>query len=282
MADSKAGPRAVGAHVSIAGGLQRAVGRAEERDCDALQIFPSNPRGWALPTVDRAEEDALRSALEDRGWPLYLHVPYLVNPASPDDEVWRRSGENLDFALGRGERLGAAGVIVHAGHTKGAPRAEALGRVRAALTVLLERHPGADLCLEPTAGATGAVAGTPDEMAEVLDVLEGHPRVRFCLDTCHLWAAGVDYADGSVLAGVRTALRSIGPDRFSVIHLNDSKDVCGARRDRHQNLGEGEIGLDAVAALVTCDELRDAPLIVETPGGVEEQGRDVAIARTWS
>lgn len=273
--------RRVGAHVSIGGGLGRAVERAEERGCDALQIFPSNPRAWALPQVDRAGEDALRAALEDRGWPLYLHAPYLVNLASPDDEVWHRSGENLAFALGRGERLGAAGVVVHAGHARGAPRSDSLTRVGAALGVLLERHLDVDLCLEPTAGARGAVAGTPDEMAEVLDELDGHPRVRFCLDTCHLWAAGVDYRDPSVLDRVRKTLREIGPERFSVIHLNDSKDVCGARRDRHENLGEGEIGLDNIEALVTCEELRSATLITETPGKTEEQARDVALARLW-
>lgn len=273
--------RIVGAHVSIGGGLVRAVDRAEERGCDALQIFPSNPRGWALPNVDPGDEDAMRGALEDRGWPLFLHVPYLVNLASPDAEVWRRSGENLDFALARGERLGAAGVIVHAGHAKGAPRSDALTRVRAALEVLLERHPDVELCLEPTAGATGAIAGTPEEMAEVLDVLDGHPRVRFCLDTCHLWAAGVDYSDEAVLEGVRKTLREIGPERFPVIHLNDSKDVCGARRDRHQNLGEGAIGIENVEALVTCDELRDATLITETPGEADEQARDVTLARSW-
>lgn len=273
--------RTVGAHVSIGGGLVRAIERAEERGCDALQVFPSNPRGWALPKVDRGDEDAMRASLVERGWPLYLHVPYLVNLASPDDEVWRRSGENLDFALGRGERLGAAGVIVHAGHAKGAPRAEALARVGAAVGVLLERHGDVDLCLEPTAGATGAVAGTPEEMAEVLDVLDGHPRVRFCLDTCHLWAAGVDYSDDAVLEGLRKTLREIGPDRFPVIHLNDSKDVCGARRDRHQNLGEGEIGIEHIEVLVTCDELRSATLITETPGKPEDQARDVALARSW-
>lgn len=267
--------------MSIGGGLLRAVDRAEERGCDALQIFPSNPRGWALPKVDHGEEDAMRGAIEERGWPLFLHVPYLVNLASPDAEVWRRSGETLDFALARGERLGAAGVIVHAGHAKGAPRADALARVGAALEVLLDRHPDVELCLEPTAGATGAVAGTPEEMAEVLNVLDGHSRVRFCLDTCHLWAAGVDYSDEAVLEGVRKTLREIGPERFPVIHLNDSKDVCGARRDRHQNLGEGAIGIENIETLVTCDELGDATLITETPGEAEEQARDVTVARSW-
>lgn len=273
--------RSVGAHVSIGGGLVKAVDRAEERGCDAAQVFPSNPRGWALPDPDFTEEERFREALEERGWPLYLHAPYLVNLASPDEEVWKRSGESLDFAMARGERLSADAVVVHAGHAKGAERGAALDRVAAALRVLLDRRDGVDLAVELTAGATGAVAGTPEEMAELLDVLECHPRVRFCLDTCHLWAAGVDYADASVLDQTRKVLRDVGPERFAVIHLNDSKDHCGARRDRHENLGRGEIGLDAMEALVTCEELRDAPLIAETPGGVEEQSRDVEIARSW-
>lgn len=273
--------RPVGAHVSIGGGLPNAIVRAEERECDALQIFPSNPRGWALPRVDPDEEEELRAEVVGRGWPLFLHAPYLVNPASPDRETWERSAQTLDFALARGERVGASAVVVHAGHAKGAGRDDALARVEACLGMLLERHEGIDLAIEPTAGATGAVAGTPDQMLELLDRLDGHPRLRFCPDTCHLWAAGVDYADPEVLRMTRKVLQEMGTDRFPVVHLNDSKDESGARRDRHQNLGEGRIGLDAIEALVTCDELRHATLITETPGNAEEQARDVTLARSW-
>lgn len=273
--------RAVGAHVSIGGGLTRAVERAEARGCDALQIFPSNPRAWALPDVDLGEEDALRARVAERGWPLFLHAPYLVNLASPDDEVWKRSATNLAFALERGVRLGADAVVVHAGHARGADRASALGRVAAALGVLLDRCEQIDVAIEGTAGARGAVAATPEQMAELLDRLDGHPRLRFCLDTCHLWAAGVDYAGGAGLRSLRKRLAEIGRDRFSVVHLNDSRDPCGSRRDRHENLGKGEIGVAAIRALVTCPELRRAPLIVETPGGAPTQAGDVALARSW-
>lgn len=274
-------PRPVGAHVGVGGGLLRAIERAEQRSCDALQIFPSNPRGWAVPKVDNEEEARARALLNERSWPLYLHAPYLVNLASPDDAVWKRSAENLAFALARGERLGATAVIVHAGHSVGAERGRAMERVVAALRVLLDRYPAVEVAIEPTAGATGSIAGNVEQMAELLDALERHPRLRFCPDTCHLWAAGADYSDDGVFRSLRTELAAIGPDRFVAVHLNDSHDACGTRRDRHANLGRGEIPLEAIRRLVTCPELRTAPLIVETPGGAEEQGADVALARSW-
>lgn len=272
--------RPVGAHVSVGGGLRRALERAEERRCDALQVFPSNPRAWALPAT-AADDEAARAALEERGWPLFFHAPYLVNVASPDDTTWHRSGESLDFAMRRAERVGAAGVIVHAGHCVGAERRHALARAASALAVLLDRHDRVDLLVEPTAGGTGAVAGRPEEMAELLGALDGHPRLRFCLDTCHLWAAGVDYTTEAGLRAVRGELADLGPDRVAAVHLNDSKDTCGARRDRHQNLGRGEIGVGGIRRLVTSPELRHAPLLIETPGKAPDQRRDVELARSW-
>lgn len=274
-------PRPVGAHVSVAGGPRSIVERGDERACQALQLFPSNPRGWKLPEPDPAGDDDVRSATEERGWPLYLHAPYLVNLASPDATTRQRSARTLEFALERGARLGADAVVVHAGHARGSPRPEALAHAAAALRTLLERHTDVDLAVEPTAGARGAIAGRPEEMLELLEAVDGHPRLGFCLDTCHLWAAGVDYRDRRGAETLRAQLRELGPERIRVVHLNDSKDECGAARDRHENLGEGRIGVEAIRALVCSEELAHAPLVTETPGTAADQRRDVELARSW-
>lgn len=165
-------------------------------------------------------------------------------------------------------------------------------RITAALRVLLDHHDEIDIAVEPTAGAPGCVASSMEQLAELLDALDHHPRLRFCPDTCHLWAAGTDYSDDAVVRRLRGELAEIGPERFVAVHLNDSKDPCGAKRDRHANLGTGLIPVEAIRRLVTCDELAAAPLIVETPRNARAhdqkaseaaRGRhpDVVIARSW-
>ena len=279
MPDPSARPRYVGAHVSARGGLVLSLSRARRRGADALQTFSSNPRGWALPAGDPHEDGAGREALAERGFPLFLHVPYLVNLASPDPVTLSRSVASTAFALERGARLGAAGVVVHAGHAVGAPRAEALDRAVRALAGLLELGDGVDLIVELTAGGRGALACRPEEAAELVEALDGHPRLRICVDTCHLWAAGVDLASEEGRAELAAGLRTLGPGRVALVHVNDSADPPGSRRDRHRNLGQGTIPPGALAPLFALPELSAAALVTETPGTAEEQAADVAAVR---
>jgi deoxyribonuclease IV len=271
--------RPVGAHVSSSGGLVRSLARAEERGADALQTFSSNPRGWALPTCDLAQDKSGREALAERGFSLFLHAPYLVNLASPNPLTLSRSVTTTAFALERAARLGATGVVVHAGHAVDATRDEALERVARALAGLLDLGDGVDLVLELTAGGRGALACRPQEAAELLDALDGHPRLRICLDTCHLWAAGVDLASEDGRAELGAGLRALGPGRVALVHVNDSADPPGSRRDRHRNLGKGTIPPGALAPLLALPELAGAALVTETPGTPEEQAADVATVR---
>jgi len=281
--------RPVGCHVSLAGGLARAVGRALERGGDALQTFSSNPRGWALPAVDgargrggvpRSEEDAAgRAALRTQSLPLFLHAPYLVNLASPDPVTLSRSVESTAFALERAARVGATGVVVHAGHAVGAVRPEAIERMAQSLAGLLALGDGVDLLLELTAGGRGALACCPEEAAELLDAVGGHPRLRVCIDTCHLWAAGIDLASEDGRAELAAGLDALGPGRVALVHVNDSADALGSRRDRHRNLGRGTIPPDALAPLLALPALAGAVLVTETPGTAEEQAADVAAVR---
>jgi deoxyribonuclease-4 len=266
--------------VSSQGGLVQSLTRARQRGATALQTFSSNPRGWALPASDRPEEDrAGREALAEQGFPLFLHVPYLVNLASPDPVTLSRSVASTAFALERGARLGAAGVVVHAGHAVGAPRTEALHRAARALAGLLQLGDGVDLLLELTAGGRGALACRPEEAAELLEALDGPPRLRICVDTCHLWAAGVDLASEAGRAELAAGLRALGEGRVALVHVNDSADPAGSRRDRHRNLGQGTIPPEALAPLFALPELSGAALVTETPGTAEEQAADVAAVR---
>ena len=271
--------RPVGCHVSLAGGLARAVGRAVERGADALQTFSSNPRGWALPAADPEEETAGRAALEANPFPLFLHGPYLVNLASPDPVTRSRSVSSTAFALERAARIGAAGVVVHAGHAVGAPRPEAMARVARSLAGLLPVTDGVDLLLELTAGGRGALACCPEEAAELLDAAGDHPRLRVCIDTCHLWAAGVDLASEEGRAELAAGLDALGPGRVGLVHVNDSADPPGSHRDRHRNLGRGTIPPGALRPLLALPALTGAVLVTETPGTAEEQAADVAAVR---
>ena len=273
--------RSVGLHVSVAGGLARAEARALEAGCSALQIFPSNPRGWALPNPDTTAEAKLADACAQRGWPLFVHAPYLVNLASPDPVVHERSRANLSFALARSARLGARAVVVHAGSAVGTDRDAARRRAASAIQALLDEHAGIDLAIELTAGGgERALARSIPNAAEMLAACGDDDRVGVCIDTCHLWAAGLDWTTSGGLAQLRRDVRELGPDRILVVHVNDSHDPFGSSRDHHANLGDGRIGVEPFGAFVRAREWRHAPLVLETPGTDERRAHDVDIVRS--
>jgi deoxyribonuclease-4 len=270
----------VGCHVFVVGGLARALRRAEERDCDAVQIFPSNPRGWAVPDCDPAEEAEWRDAIDAREYASFVHAPYLVNIASRDPVVHERSTTNLEFALARSARLGARGVVVHAGSAGDDDRAVALRRAAETLLRLLDRVDGTDVLVEMTAASGNLLAGTVEQVAELLTACDDHPRVGVCVDTCHLFAAGVDLRRPAGRRRLREELRELGPERVAVVHVNDSRAPVGSRRDRHARVGTGTIGADALGVVIRMPELRHAPLLLETPRDAAEQRADVALVRT--
>ena len=276
MASTK---RSVGCHVPVSGGLSRALAQGEERGCDAIQAFPSNPRGWAVPSPDLAEEELLAQGVLERRWPLFLHSPYLVNIGAPDPAVHERSIINLGFSLERGVRLGAVGVVVHTGSAKGESRDEAVARAGETVVDLLEAIPDSNILIEITAGSGSLIAGTIDELADVFEAAEWHPRLGICLDTCHLFAAGVDISSETGRKKMRASLKEIGPERVKVIHVNDSRDPLGSRRDRHARIGQGEIGEEPLQKILAWSELKHAPLILETPGDAKENAEDIAIVR---
>lgn len=260
----------VGAHVPVRGGLARGgLAYAERVGAEAVQVFVTNPRGWATSAGDPAEDAAFRELSAQRDLPSFIHAPYLVNFGSPTPDTLARSVDTTRHALLRAAQIGARGVVVHAGSAvAGARREDAMRQVHDHLLPLLDELPegGPRLLVEPTAGGGGALAARVDDLPAYLDALEGHPQAGFCLDTCHLFAAGhpVDTA-----AGMRTTLTAaaaaVGRDRINLVHVNDSREPCGSTLDRHAAIGTGRIGLDAFAVLFTHPAVRGVPMITETP-----------------
>jgi len=264
----------IGAHVGVARGLVRgAVARADEIGAEVVQIFAGNPRGWAETPSEAAADDAFRTACALRGMPVFVHTPYLLNFGSPSAVTLSRSCAALAFALRRADALGASGVVLHAGWAAGGRHDDAMRQVREYVLPLLDGVP-TRLLIEPTAGGGGALASTVDSVAEYLDVLDDE-RVGVCLDTCHLHAAGHDLSTRTGMTRTLAALgRAIGRHRIGLVHVNDSRDRAGSKRDRHTCLGGGTIGLEPFAALFSSPTTRGVPLVVET--AEDDHASDIA------
>jgi deoxyribonuclease-4 len=269
--------------VSAAGGLAAGGLRyAAAAGAEAMQVFATNPRGWALAPGDPAQDAAVRAAVDRDGLLVFVHAPYLVNLGSPDARVWDLSVGSLRYSLARGAQLGARGVIVHTGSAVGGDRAAALRRVREALLSALDGLPpdGPDLLLEPMASQRAMLCSGPADLRSYLEMLDWHPQAGICLDTCHAFAAGHDLAAPGGAARLLSDLAAAGcGERLRLIHANDSKDPCGSGRDRHENIGDGLIGAEPFGALLGHPATGGVPFIVETPGGEKAHTTDLARLR---
>jgi deoxyribonuclease-4 len=265
----------IGAHVSVAGGLERAVGNATAVGCESLQVFVSNARGWAPPPVDPAADERFRADLQAAGLgPLFVHAPYLVNFASASPLTRERSREVVAATLAKAAAIGATGVVVHAGAALASGRTAGLATTREALLPLADAA-GPDLVLELTAGTRGALAARFEEMAELLAACEHHPRLRVCMDTCHAQAAGYDLGDPAGVAKALDELFATLGERVVLVHANDSRDPVGAGRDRHCPIGTGTIGDQGFAAILSHPGLATLPVITETTGDPDQMATDL-------
>ncbi|WP_369267899.1 deoxyribonuclease IV [Streptomyces harbinensis] len=272
----------LGGHVPVAGGLAaRGLSYAAGLAAETLQVFVANPRGWATPPGDPAQDEAFRAGCAQAGLPAYVHAPYLINPGSADPVTAERSVRSLRHSLRRARAIGARGVVVHTGSaTGGRSRESALAQTGELLLPLLDELTHEEdpyLLLEPTAGQGASLCSRVADLGPYLAALRHHPRVGICLDTAHVFAAGHDLAapDG-VAATLEELVEVAGPGRLRLIHANDSKAPAGSRRDRHENIGAGHIGQAAFAALLRHPATAGVPLVIETPGGPEGHAADVA------
>jgi deoxyribonuclease-4 len=262
--------RRVGSHTPTSGGLARAVlPYAEAAGSEVVQVYVSNSRGWALPPGDPAQDVLFRDGCGERDVPVYIHASLLVNLGSPTADTVERSAETLAHALRRGAEIGARGVVFHAGSAVDAGHAEAAMRqLREVLLPLLDStaEGGPMLLVEPSAGGGRSLASRVEHLGPYLDAVDRHPMLGVCFDTCHAWAAGHDLAaEGGMTATLDTLVATVGADRLKLVHANDSKDLCGSTRDRHENIGKGTIGEPAFAELMRHPATAGVPIVVETP-----------------
>ena len=273
-----------GAHVSSSGGISNAIDRGQAIECESLQVFTHNPRTWR-PINHRPEEiEAFRDKAAAAGMgPLVSHGLYLMNLGAPDREVptgppgkpatktrniFRSSVESLVQHLEIGEALGLDGVVLHVGSSKGSTEDEAIGRIGAGIAEAFETAGGATwVYLENTAGAGDTIGRSFEQLRRVHDEVGVPERLGFCLDTQHLFASGypVHEPDG-IERVVQEFDDLVGLDRLRCLHLNDSKTAFGSNRDRHENLGDGEIGAGGMRRILGCPQLQGLPVILEVPG----------------
>jgi deoxyribonuclease IV len=258
----------IGAHVSQAGGLPKAVQRGVDLGCEAIQIFNQSPRMWKPTAYTDNDFTAFRKAMDDSPiQAVVIHAVYLINCGSDDPEIRDKSLKSLVQALTVGDGIGAAGVVLHSGSAKQGDVGEAITRAGEVIAEALKETNGCELHLEDTAGAGGTLGRSFEELAALIDAAGGQERLGVCLDSCHLLASGYDIRTA---AGLRETIdrfdEVVGLQRLGSLHLNDSQNPLGSNRDRHADIGKGELGEAGCAAFLSEPRFDDLPCLLETPG----------------
>jgi deoxyribonuclease IV len=258
----------IGGHVSTAGGLHRTVERGTATRSDAIQIFNQSPRMWRPTRYEPEDFERFREAMSSsRVEAVVIHAVYLINCATADAELRRKSLTSLTHALRLGEGIGAVGVVLHSGAAKGDPVEVALKRACRAISEALAETERCPLLLENTAGSVGLLGRDVAELAELIDRAGGDDRLGICIDCCHLFASGYDIGEPAGLARVVDEIDEIvGLDRLRALHVNDSAVPLGANRDRHANIGDGELGRDGIATFLSEPRFEALPALLEVPG----------------
>jgi deoxyribonuclease-4 len=263
----------IGAHVSPAGGLPKAIERGVQRSCEAIQIFNQSPRMWRPTAYGDDDYAAFRAAMKPSPVKAVLiHAVYLLNCASEDAEIRDKSRASLIQSLRVGAGIGAAGVVLHPGSAKQGDVKEAIKRAGTVIKEALSETDRCRLYLEDTAGAGGTLGRSFEELAELLDAAGGGKRLGVCLDSCHLLASGYDIRTAPGLTETIDEFgRVVGATRLGALHLNDSQTPLGSNRDRHANVGTGELGERGCTAFLSEPRFEQLPLVIETQGP-ERQG----------
>jgi len=272
----------LGCHLSIGKGFPAVIDGAKALGINAVQVFSHSARSWRMKPLNPEEAEAFRKRWEDSDVEYtVIHTSYLLNLASPDEELWERSLASLREEVRRAGVLGIPDVVTHLGSHKGAGMERGIARVAEALRRLQDspewhRH-RVRLLLELTAGAGDTVGKRFEELAEIIEEAGGDERLGICFDTCHAFASGYELRTPEGLeATLRELDRTVGLRRLWLVHLNDSAYPFGSNRDRHAHIGRGEIGLEGMRLVVNHPCLRELPFILETPKG-ELAGEDADV-----
>ncbi len=265
----------LGLHLSIRGSIDRAVDRAVERSCNTLQMFSRNPRGWRSRKLELGEVESFRVKLKDGGiWPVFVHTPYLLNLASPKEDVCRKSVVVLKDELRRADELGVPFVVTHLGSHLGYGKRKGFRRIVDAVNdafSVVEND--VVLLLENTAGTRNSMGSSFEDIEYIASRIEDRGRVGVCFDTCHAFAAGYDLVSrGAVEYTLRRFDEVIGLEELRLVHLNDSKGGLGSRIDRHEHIGVGKIGERGFRNILHS-RLGQLPMILETP--IDKRRSDV-------
>ncbi|WP_051822276.1 deoxyribonuclease IV [Desulfonatronum thiodismutans] len=261
----------LGAHMPAAGGLHLVFERIACIEGRALQLFTRNQRQWAAPEITDEEAAAFAAAWQAWGLPhVFAHGAYLINPASPDDTLWRKSRDALARELLRCARLNIRWVVLHPGAHKGQGATTGIARAAACLDAAFEQAgtagAGVGVLLENTAGSGTALGADPEDLGGIIAASRFPDRLGVCWDSCHGFAAGHDPRDQAGWDRVVSRLdNSVGLARLRLIHLNDSKTALGSRVDRHEHIGQGQIGLPGFATILNDPRLTHLPMVLETP-----------------
>ena len=274
----------LGAHVSIAGGVVNAPERASLCTCDTFQIFTKNQLQWQAPPLTREETATFRRKVKEYHLvPGTVHAAYLVNLAARDPELLAKSRMCMVTDLGRTERLGIPWLVVHPGAHRGQGSAKGIEVAARSLDYIFRhsRVRRTRILLEVTTGAGSVLGGTFEELAAIRDLCHFPDRVGFCIDTCHLFGAGYDIRTAEGYAATMQKMDDhLGLRNVHAFHLNDSKGALGSNVDRHAEIGQGEIGLEAFRLLLADPRFTETPGILETPGGEPAYARNLALLRS--
>jgi len=272
--------------MSIAGGVDKALLRGEEVGCDAMQIFTKNNNQWrAAPLTERVIEAYKTNRRRAGIDPILAHDSYLINIASPEKDLYRRSLEALRIEVARAAVLEIPYLVIHPGAHLGSGEAEGIKRIVEALETVLEGPQASPvmICLETTAGQGSSLGYRFEHLAAIRGGVTGQERVGICVDTCHIFAAGYEIRSQKAYEETMRQLHSlIGLDHVTCVHLNDSRRELGSRVDRHAHIGQGQIGLEGFRLLINDPRLQHIPMILETPKGedpVAADRRNLAILR---
>lgn len=250
----------IGYHISIAKSIDLAFDRAAEAGCTAMQIFVSNPRGWEIAPIPEEQRKSFISKSKTFDVrPVVTHMPYLPNLASANPENYKKSKDALGGTIMTCSSLGIKYLVTHLGSHLGEGAKKGIENITSAINSA-ERLDGVKILLENTAGQTNSVGSNLAELVEIFDGVSG--KVGFCLDTCHLYAAGYDITKHEVLDEIT---RELGFRNIELFHLNDSKFGLGSHKDRHDNIGRGHIGAKGFKSFLSYNGITDKPLILETP-----------------
>jgi deoxyribonuclease-4 len=272
----------LGAHKSIAGGVDKAVLRGQKIGCETIQVFTKSNNRWAAPPLeDETVERWFRNLAESGIAPVVAHDSYLINLASPDDALWRKSLDAFAVEMTRCATLHIPYLVLHPGSHTGAGEEVGLRRVAAALERAFERAPDAQVTvlLETTAGQGSSLGYRFEHLARIMELAAVGARLGVCFDTCHALAAGYEIRTP---AGYEETFqrfeRLIGLERLKVFHVNDSKRDLGSRVDRHEHIGQGYVGLEGFRLLLNDARFRQHPMLLETPKGPDSQEDEANLA----